>query len=42
MNIIVVGDKATNIEGLQRLGYEIIEVDAKGNIIQDTNLDMEK
>lgn len=33
MNIVVVGDKASNIEALEELGYEIVELDAKGNII---------
>ncbi len=35
MNILVVGDKASVKEGLQRLGYEIVEIDAKGNEVKD-------
>ena len=31
MNILVVGDKATIKPGLARLGYEIVELDVKGN-----------
>jgi zinc protease len=43
MNILVVGDKETVKPGLARLGYEIIELDAKGNIIKDdTQLETEK
>ncbi len=43
MNILVVGDKATIKPGLARLGYEIIELDAKGNVIKDdTKLETEK
>src|SRR5688572_24312132 len=30
MNILVVGDKAKILAGLQKLGYEIIELDADG------------
>ena len=30
MNIIVVGDKATVLPGLQKLGYEVVELDANG------------
>ena len=33
MNILVVGDKASNIEELIKLGYEIIELNAKGEVI---------
>ena len=29
MNIVLVGDKAVMMPGLQRLGYEMIEMDAK-------------
>ena len=32
MNIVVVGDKASNIEALEALGYEIIELDPKGEV----------
>ena len=35
MKIVVVGDKAAVEPGLARLGYEIVEVDVKGNIIED-------
>lgn len=35
MNIVVVGDKASIEQGLARLGYDIIYVDEKGNIIED-------
>lgn len=31
MNILLVGDKATILPGLQKFGYEIIELDADGN-----------
>ena len=31
MNIIVVGDKKVVLPGLQKLGYEIVELDANGN-----------
>ena len=43
MNILVVGDKESIKPGLARLGYEIIELDAKGNVIKDdTKIDTEK
>ena len=43
MSILVVGDKASIIGPLSRLGYEIVELDAKGKVIQDnTKLDLEK
>ncbi|MEQ9405332.1 MAG: pitrilysin family protein [Cyclobacteriaceae bacterium] len=43
MNILVVGDKATVKPGLERLGYEIIELDAKGNVIkEETKIDTKK
>ena len=32
MNIVVVGDKASNIDALDALGYEVIELDAKGDV----------
>ena len=35
MNILVVGDKETVKPGLARLGYEIVELDAKGNVVRD-------
>ena len=43
MNIVVVGDKASIEEGLARLGYDIIYVDEKGNILEDnTKIDTSK
>ena len=33
MNIVVVGDKVSNIEALKELGYEIVELNAKGEVI---------
>jgi len=32
MSILLVGDKATILPGLQNLNYEIVELDAKGNL----------
>jgi len=37
MNIVVVGDKASNIEALNELGYEIVEWNEKGEVIESTN-----
>jgi zinc protease len=34
MNILVVGDKAKILPGLQKLGYEIVELDADGNVVK--------
>lgn len=34
MNIVLVGDKKKILPGLQRLGYEIVELDADGNIVK--------
>jgi zinc protease len=34
MNVLVVGDKAKILPGLQKLGYEIIELDTDGNPVQ--------
>jgi len=31
MNILLVGDKAKILPGVQKLGYEIVELDADGN-----------
>ncbi len=31
MNILLVGDKASILEGVKKLGYEVIELDADGN-----------
>ena len=42
MYILVVGDDASNRQGLQRLGYEIIDVNEKGDIIEDKTIDMKK
>ena len=38
MNIVVVGDKASNLEELEKLGYEIVELDAKGEVISDPDI----
>lgn len=38
MYILVVGDKASNLEGLKRLGYEIIELNVKGEVIFDKTI----
>ncbi|UZR95359.1 M16 family metallopeptidase [Chondrinema litorale] len=35
MNILVVGDKASLKPKLARLGYEIVELDAKGDVVKD-------
>ena len=37
MNIIVVGDKASNIDALNELGYEIVEVNEKGDVKESSN-----
>ena len=42
MNIVVVGDKASNIEKLNELGYEIIELNEKGEVIDSKNKEMKK
>jgi zinc protease len=34
MNIVLVGDKKSILPGLQKLGYEIVELDADGNSIK--------
>jgi zinc protease len=34
MNILLVGDKKKILPGLQRLGYEIVELDAEGNVVK--------
>jgi zinc protease len=31
MNILLVGDKARVLPGVQKLGYEIVELDVDGN-----------
>ncbi len=43
MNIIVVGDKNSIEPGLERLGYDIVYIDEKGNIIKDdTKIESDK
>jgi zinc protease len=32
INILLVGDKAKVLEGVKKLGYEIVELDAEGNV----------
>ena len=34
INIVLVGDKAKILPGLQKMGYEIVELDAEGNSLQ--------
>ncbi|HEU4470401.1 MAG TPA: pitrilysin family protein, partial [Flavisolibacter sp.] len=34
MNILLVGDKAKILEGVKKLGYEVIELDADGNKVE--------
>ena len=34
MNILLVGDKAKILEGVKKLGYEVIELDADGKKIE--------
>ena len=34
MNILLVGDKKQILPGLQKLGYEIIELDTDGNVVK--------
>ena len=38
LSFFVVGDKATILPGLQELGYEIIQVDADGNPVENKQL----
>lgn len=33
MNVVLVGDKAKVWDGLQKLGYEMVELDADGNVV---------
>jgi zinc protease len=40
--ILVVGDGATNRAKLEKLGYEVVDLDEKGNVINDTNIDSKK
>ena len=42
MNIVVVGDKVSNIEALKELGYEIVELNAKGEVITKPEAPIEK
>lgn len=42
LKILVVGDKASNIDKLIELGYEIVELDAKGDIIPKAEISIEK
>ncbi len=37
MNIVVIGDKASNIDALNELGYEIVELNAKGEVKESSN-----
>jgi zinc protease len=34
MNILVVGDKKQILPGLQKMGYEIVELDTDGNVMK--------
>jgi zinc protease len=34
MNILLVGDKAKILDGVKKLGYEIVELDADGNRVE--------
>jgi zinc protease len=34
INILLVGDKEKILEGVKKLGYEIVELDADGNKIE--------
>lgn len=42
MFIVVVGDEASNIEGLRELGYDIVRVNAKGEILEDMSVGTDK
>lgn len=42
MNIVVVGDKASNIDALNELGYEIVELNEKGDVIESTNKEIKE
>ena len=33
MNIVLAGDKQRILPGLQRLGYDIVELDVDGNVV---------
>ena len=32
MNILLVGDKAKTLEGVKKLGYEVVELDTDGKV----------
>lgn len=40
--ILVVGDGASNREKLRKLGYDMIELDAKGDVVEDMTIDTKK
>ena len=40
--ILVVGDGASNREKLRKLGYDLIELDAKGDVVEDMTVDTKK
>ena len=40
--ILVVGDGASNRAKLEKLGYELVELDAKGNVIEETQLEVDR
>ncbi|MTI21460.1 insulinase family protein [Fulvivirga sp. RKSG066] len=42
MIILVVGDEASNIEGLRKLGYEIVKLNEKGEVVEDMKTDSSK
>jgi zinc protease len=42
MVIVVVGDEANNIEGLRKLGYEIIKLNAKGEPVETESMESGK
>jgi zinc protease len=42
MVIVVVGDEASNIEGLRKLGYEIVKLNAKGELVEGESMESGK
>ena len=34
MNILLVGDKAKTLEGVKKLGYDVVELDIDGKIVE--------
>lgn len=42
MYIVVVGDEASNIEGLRKLGYEIVKLNEKGEVEEEMKVDTSK